>query len=408
MTDPSGPMRQRHAGESLLVRVVLRSATPQGHPLAPLLVGIALEVALMLGLGMIGPARILGLPGPLAVAIAAVVGIVAKPRHAAIAAAVGCLAYLAFLSRFGRDVPYAVVAISSALWIGMPWLIARAAHSLRRQVMARQNAQDEVEDLYHVLEQGLLPRQRTTHPNLRSVTYFRPGEQRLRVGGDFFDLAVVAEGSLAIVIGDVSGHGAEAGALSAMLRSAWRGSVTAGLPSADVARLLHHVVSEEASEDAHATALIAVIAADGSRMEAITAGHPGPLLLAGDVSPLRVERGLPLGVGGVSDAWPLTSIDLPASWTLFFYTDGLVEMRAQPGAAERFEVEGLIAQLEAVDGGSLTRDDLRDLVEAMAAQGGEGPADDVAIVAVSRGRQWSEDQTPATPVPRWLTAPTAP
>ena len=109
------------------------------------------------------------------------------------------------------------------LWIGMPWLIARAGHSLRREVLARQSAQEEVEGLYHLLEQGLLPRQRSGHPNLRSATYFRPGEQRLRIGGDFFDLAVTADGSLAVVIGDVSGHGAEAGALSAKLRSAWRG-----------------------------------------------------------------------------------------------------------------------------------------------------------------------------------------
>jgi len=386
VTAPSEPMRQHPIGESLLVRTVLRSTTPRRHPVVPVLVGSALETALMYGLGMIGPADVLGLPGPLAVAIAAAAGIVAKPRHAAVVAAIGCLAYLAFLSHFGREVHYAVVAISSVLWIGMSWLIARAGHSLRRQVMARQNAQDEVEELYHVLEQGLLPRQRTRHPNLHSVTYFRPGEQRLRVGGDFFDLAVGADGSLAVVIGDVSGHGAKAGALSAMLRSAWRGSVAAGMPSADVARLLHHVVSEEAKEDAHATAFMAVIAADGSRMDAITAGHPAPLLLAGDVSPLPVKRGLPLGVGGFPDAWPLTSIDLPTSWTLFFYTDGLVEMRARPAAPDRFEVEGLIAQLAAVDGEALSRDDLRELVATMAAQSGEGPADDVAIVAVSRRR----------------------
>ena len=246
------------------MRVVMRSTTPWRHAFVPVLVGILLEVALMFGLGMIGASDVLGLPGPLAVAIAAVVGVLARPRYAAVVAAAGCVAYLAFLSEFGREVPYAVVAVSSLLWIGMPWLIARAGHSLRREVLARQSAQEEVEDLYHLLEQGLLPRQRPGHPNLRSVTYFRPGEQRLRIGGDFFDLAVTADGSLAVVIGDVSGHGAQAGALSAKLRSAWRGCVAAGMPGADVARVLHHIVSEDAEEDVHATALIAVIAADGA------------------------------------------------------------------------------------------------------------------------------------------------
>jgi serine phosphatase RsbU (regulator of sigma subunit) len=338
----------------------------------------------MFGLGLFGPADVLGLPGPLAVAIAALVGVIAKPRHAAAVAAAGCLAYLVFLSDFGRDVHLAVVAISSVLWIGMPWVIARAGHSLRRQVLARQHAQLEVEDLYHGLEQGLLPRRRASHPALRTATYYRPGEQRLRLGGDFFDLAVVPGGSLAVVVGDVSGHGPGAAALSALLRGTWRGSVMAGMPTAEVARVLHHIVTEEAPEDAHATALIAVVNADGSRMDAITAGHPAPLLLAGDISSLPLKHGVPLGVGGLTDAWPVTSIDLPASWTLFFYTDGLVEMRARPGVSERFEVEGLIAQLASDGGEPLTRDRLRDLVEAMAAQSGEGPADDVAIVAVSR------------------------
>lgn len=374
------------------MRAFLRGTTPRQHALVPVLVGSVLEVALMFGLGVFGASAVLGLPGPLAVAIATVVGILARPRHAAVVAAVGCLAYLVFLSDFGRQVPYAVVTLSSALWIGMPWLFARAGHSLRREVQARHSAQEEVEDLYQLLERSLLPQQRTRHPSLHSVTYFRPGEQRLRIGGDFFDLAVTADGSLALVIGDVSGHGAEAGALSAKLRSAWRGSVAAGMPGADVARVLHHIVSEEGKEDVHATALIAVIAADGSRMEAITAGHPAPLLLAADISPLPVKHGLPLGLDGFSNAWPLTSIDLPSSWTMFFYTDGLVEMRAQPGTPDRVHVEGLIAQLEALDDGPLTRDDLRDLVAAMAAQSGEGPADDVAIVVVSRNRQETENQ----------------
>lgn len=385
-------MRRQAIDESWLMRVVMRTTTPWRHTSVPVLAGIALEVALMFGLGMIGASGVLGLPGPLAVAIAAVVGVIAKPRYAAVVAAAGCAAYLAFLSEFGRQVPYTVVAVSSLLWIGMPWLIARAGHSLRREVLARQSAQEEVEDLYHLLEQGLLPRQRAGHPHLHSATYFRPGEQRLRIGGDFFDLTVTADGSLAIVIGDVSGHGAEAGALSAKLRSAWRGSVAAGMPGADVARILHHIVSEEGKEDVHATALIAVIAADGSSMELITAGHPAPLLVAADISPLPVKHGLPLGIDGFSNAWPLTAIDLPSSWTLFFYTDGLVEMRAQAGASARVHVEGLIARLETLDDGVLTREDLRDLVDAMAAQSGAGPADDVAIVVVS-GKRREEDQS---------------
>jgi len=338
----------------------------------------------MLTLGLIGPGQVLGLPGPLAVIIAGIVGIVARPWHAVVVAAAGCLAYLVFLTEYGRNVPYSVVAISSVMWIGMPWLIARAGHSLRRQVLARQNAQLELEDLYHGLEQGLLPRGHTSHPRLRAATYYRPGEQRLRLGGDFFDLTVLADDSLALVVGDVSGHGPQAAALSAMLRGAWRGAVAAGLPGTEVARVLHHVVSQEGAEDTHATALIAAIGADGRHMDAIAAGHPAPLLIADGISSLPVERGLPLGVVDLVDAWPTTAVELPDAWTLFFYTDGLVEMRLGPDASQRFEVEGLSAQLAGMDGRPFGRDLLRELVDRMAEQSGEGPRDDVAIVVVSR------------------------
>lgn len=366
------------------MRVVLRGIAPQGQTLLPVLAGSVLEIALMFVLGMIGPADVLGLPGPLTVAIAGIAGIVGRPWHAVVVATAGCLAYLAFLSGFGENVSYPVVAMSSVLWIGMPWLVARAGHSLRRQVVARQIAQQEVQELYHGLEEGLLPRQRTTHPQLQSTTYYRPGEHRLRLGGDFFDLTVLGDDSLALVVGDVSGHGPKAAALSAMLRGAWRGAVAAGLQGAEVARVLHHVVSQEGPEDAHATALIAAVAADGRHMDAIAAGHPPPVLLAADIATLPMQRGVPLGVGEFADAWPVTSVDLPDSWALFFYTDGLVEMRVRPDSAERFEVEGLIARLASADGRPFTRDGLRRLVDSMAAESGEGPRDDVAIVVVSR------------------------
>ena len=337
----------------------------------------------MFVLGMIGPAGSLGLPGPLAVAIASAAGIVARPRDGAMVAAAGCLAYLTFLSEFGQNVSYLVVVISSILWITMPWLIARAVHSLRRQVLARQNAQLEIEELYIGLEQGLMPRRRTMHPGLRTASYYRPGEQRLRIGGDFFDLTVLADGRLAVVIGDVIGHGAESAALSALLRGAWRGSVGAGVPPEDVMRVLHHVVSEEA-EDVYATALTAVIDPAAGSMEAIAAGHPAPLLLSDGIHPLTVATGLPLGVGDASETWTRSIVDLPSSWTLFFYTDGLTEIRTRPGASERFDVDGLRAQLATLDGMAFTQDLLRELVDSMAAQSGAGPPDDVAIVVVSR------------------------
>ena len=349
------------------------------------LAGAALEVALIAALGGLGAKSVLGLPGPLAVAIAAVVGIFAGPIAAALVSASGVLAYVAFLSHFGRVIGPGVLAASALLWVVLSLLIALAAAMLRRQMAARATSQRHADELYRRLEESLLPRSTASHPALRIASYYQPGERGLRLSGDFFDLAVLDDGSLALVIGDVSGHGPRAAALGAILRGAWRGLVGEASPTA-AAHALHQIaLSEGAADDAFATALFAWIDVEGDLLRAISAGHPAPLLLGSEVSELSLDTRLPLGLFDAAPAWQVSSIELPASWTLFFYTDGLIDMRLGPESSERYGIERLRARLRLLDGHVLDDDAVAELVEGFAKQSGQPPEDDVAVVVVSKG-----------------------
>lgn len=333
--------------------------------------------------GLMGSGRALGLPGPLAVAIAAGAGIVAGPWAALIVAGAGSLAYLDFLSKFGSSINMEVVALSSLLWIVMAVGIAQMAKLVRRQLNARLDAQRESEELHLLLERGLLPSESVSHPRLHVASFYKPSEQRMRLGGDFFDRATLDDGSLALVIGDVSGHGPNAAALGAVLRSAWRGAVMAQASPSAVAHTMHHIVLAEGSEEFFATAILAWIDVEQNTIRLISAGHPDPLLLSDGVVPLKVKPFLPLGVAGDNVTWHPVSMELPPAWTLFFYTDGLVEMRTSSRAAERFDLDGLISRLQSLVGHVITSAELARLVEGVIAGSGEEPSDDIAALAVS-------------------------
>ena len=374
---------KRELTDSWLLRALLREAI-SGKFYAPVvIVAAALEVAFMALFGWMGSSRVLGLPGPIAVAIAGGAGILAGPWAAFIVGCVGALAYLDFLADFGRSVHLGVIVLSSLLWIVMSVAIAQMAKLVRRQLHARLDAQRESEELHLLLERGLMPREPVLHPRLHVASFYMPSEQRMRLGGDFFDRATLDDGSLALVIGDVSGHGPNAAALGAVLRGAWRGAVmTQAAPSA-IAHTLHHIVLAEGSEEAFVTAVLAWIDVEQNTIRLISAGHPAPLLMSNGVAPLKVKSFLPLGVAGDNVTWHPASMELPPAWTLFFYTDGLVEMRARAGTTERFGLDGLSLRLQPMVGHVVTDADLADIVEGITAASGEAPPDDVAALAVS-------------------------
>jgi serine phosphatase RsbU (regulator of sigma subunit)/CHASE3 domain sensor protein len=246
---------------------------------------------------------------------------------------------------------------------------------------ARRTSQQEAARLHQTLEQGLLPVITVTSPRVRVASLYRPGEERLRLGGDFYDY-VEKDGRISLVVGDVAGHGPEAAALGASLRAAWTALSLLGLPAEEILTALSGMVRKRRNIELFATLCHVELDPAAGRVQLAVAGHPQPIMRAESATPLRVEAVPPLGVGTPPADWPVAEAVLPPGATLVLYTDGLVEGRAMTGSADRWGVERLIEAL------SETRDIdseaglTRVLDRAVAANG--GPLDDdVAVLAVT-------------------------
>jgi serine phosphatase RsbU (regulator of sigma subunit) len=245
-------------------------------------------------------------------------------------------------------------------------------------------ARDEVDALSESLQAGLLPVPVVRDPSVSVEARYRPGEQRILLGGDFYDVVERPDGSLAFLIGDVTGHGPRPAAIGAALRAAWR---ALALTSSDPVGWLRAMATSLASYGAGPEVLVTVctgtIAPDRTRCTIALAGHPPPVLLGDGVGPLGATSGLPLGVA--AEPAPVASdVALGDRWGLLLYTDGVIETRAAPGSSERLGEQGLMSwmrrQEPGISPGRLLDALLTDLEEI----GGGPPADDVAVVLIAR------------------------
>jgi serine phosphatase RsbU (regulator of sigma subunit) len=178
------------------------------------------------------------------------------------------------------------------------------------------------------LTRGLLPQPQLRSADLFVESRYRPGERRLVLGGDFYDVVEDPSGALHLVVGDVSGHGPDEAALGVHLRVAWRTLVLADVPVGDVLPILEDIlVRERRTDEIFATVCQLVVAPDRRHASLWLAGHPVPILLEPQLQPLADEgvTGPPLGAVPGLLTWERAEADLPAPWTLAMHTDGLIE-----------------------------------------------------------------------------------
>jgi serine phosphatase RsbU (regulator of sigma subunit) len=233
------------------------------------------------------------------------------------------------------------------------------------------------------LERGLLPRPVLRDESLHCVVRYRPGGRRMLLGGDFYDAIETSDGWLRATIGDVCGHGPDEAALGVNLRIAWRTLVLAGHEPSTVLALLDEVLLHERAEPGVFVTLCDIaISPDRRTLHLALAGHPGPIMLQPRLLEIPVSaRGPALGL--IPNArWPIEVVELPESWSLVLYTDGLVEGRVSAGP-ERLGTEGLVDVLRRVcDNPDLQTVAEVAIGEAEARHGGPLP-DDVALLMLS-------------------------
>lgn len=255
----------------------------------------------------------------------------------------------------------------------------------------RAQAQQEVAALYRRFQASLSPAVTVATDHINVATYYRPGEARMLLGGDFIDAVTRQNGSVAAVIGDVTGHGPDAAALGASLRSAWRALALRGASLQANMKTLNSLTldeSERAEQGELGLGLLATVCAveidaAGRRARFVNAGHPMPLLLADDVVQLDHTPGMLLGVEQYGD-WAPHEVTLPEDWGLLLFSDGLMEARLAPGSRERLGLEGLrTAVAELWRRHATSPSDLRALVDGVQKGLQDVLEDDVTLLLLS-------------------------
>ncbi|KOT40791.1 histidine kinase [Streptomyces caelestis] len=208
-------------------------------------------------------------------------------------------------------------------------LVARAAVSIDN---ARRYTREH--SMAVTLQRSLLPRTLPEQSALEIAYRYLPAQAG--VGGDWFDVLPLSGARVALVVGDVVGHGLHAAATMGRLRTAVHNFSALDLPPDELLTLLDELVGRIDQDEAQdeqsapvtgATCLYAVYDPVSRHCTVARAGHPPPAVVRpdGGAEFWDVPAGPPLGLGGL----PFESADreLPEGSRLVLYTDGLVEDR---------------------------------------------------------------------------------
>jgi serine phosphatase RsbU (regulator of sigma subunit)/PAS domain-containing protein len=233
----------------------------------------------------------------------------------------------------------------------------------------------------HTLQAKLLPERLPDIPDVLVAARYRAAGELNEVGGDFYDVFPRSPTEWALVVGDVSGKGAEAAAVTALARYTLRAAALEnGPPSAALRRLNAAMVDDDTSQ--FATVALAYFRQDGSGAVDVRlslAGHPAPAILRRDGSVEMAGRfGMMVGLG-IEPLLHDVELRIGAGDVLLLYTDGVTEAgpRGQP-----FGDQGVASVLRELAG--VSPQAVVDAVEraAVAAQPGD-PRDDIALLAIS-------------------------
>jgi serine/threonine-protein kinase RsbW len=183
-------------------------------------------------------------------------------------------------------------------------------------------------EVSHTLQLGLLGAGPPDFEHLTVSAAYRPGTAALEVGGDWYDAFTLPSGAIALVVGDVVGHGLEAAVAMGQLR----GAVGALAQTTRPARLLERLDGFVETVPSAATATLAYVELDpaGGAMRFACAGHPPPLVVSPDgrTRLLWEGRSPPLG-SMLGERRDDAVARLEEGETLVLYTDGLVERRSE-------------------------------------------------------------------------------
>ncbi|WP_328492372.1 SpoIIE family protein phosphatase [Streptomyces sp. NBC_00414] len=200
-----------------------------------------------------------------------------------------------------------------------------ASAGLAGQALMRAHSFDAEHELVGMLQRTLLPRRLPPLPGAEAVARYLPTTAGLEVGGDWYDVIPLPDNHVALVIGDVQGHNAQAATLMGQMRTALRAYAVEGHPPDVVVSHANRLLMGMETDLFATCSYVDVDMAEGTAW-CVRAGHLPPVLRHpdGTTEIVVTEGGPPLGVITQAD-FPMSPLPLQPGTLIALTTDGLVE-----------------------------------------------------------------------------------
>jgi serine phosphatase RsbU (regulator of sigma subunit) len=229
------------------------------------------------------------------------------------------------------------------------------------------------------MQRSLLPRSRPVVGGLEVGEVYEPSA-RVDVGGDVYDFLALEDGRLAVVLGDVTGHGVDATADMAMAKFVFRSLAREHPEPADFLASANDVICSEIGPGKFISMSYVVVDGASGGVAGASAGHPAPRIVLPDglLRPLEAH-GLVLGIDGGQE-YTESHAELPLGASLVLYTDGVVEARRGGELYGDDRLDALLAarhELPARALATAVADDAREFA-------GGDLSDDLAVVVIRR------------------------
>ena len=214
------------------------------------------------------------------------------------------------------DHPRSLTGAERALLIALSGLIAQALERARLFDAEHARAQ--------ALQRALLPQELPTLPAVTAAAQYLPAGRGMDVGGDWYDVIPLSADRVALVIGDVMGHGLPEAVIMGRLRTAVQTLSDLELPPDEILGHLNDLVGG-LGNDSLATCLYAIYDPTTAICTVAQAGHPPPAIVSpdGQVHFAEAHGDPPLGVA--EPPFEVVELPVPQDGLLVLYTDGLIE-----------------------------------------------------------------------------------
>jgi serine phosphatase RsbU (regulator of sigma subunit) len=259
--------------------------------------------------------------------------------------------------------------------------IEAAATTAGQAALALENARlyQQQKEFADTMQRSLLP---SGHPAVSGLDVGKVYEpsSRVDVGGDVYDFLQLSDGRLAVVLGDVTGHGVEATADMAMAKFVFRSLAREHPEPGDFLSCANDVIVDEIAPGKFITMTYVTVDGTSGAVACASAGHPAPRVVLPDGAVHGLDaNGLILGIDSEQE-YDDVHDELPPGGSLVLYTDGVIEARRDGELYGTERLDALLTEHWASPPGEIAR---RVADDARAWSGGE-LTDDLAVVVIRR------------------------